>query len=327
MAEILVGSNSAINHKVFWRGVVTDADELPTIDVYDVTEDPAISPAIDPDVYITRIDAERSETDIGSYDLYLPLSLTNRKRELKVVWRYTVDGNQVEKSHKVFVVTPYTDIPQAIGALGLGYDPSDPNYRSYDEVAAAERYARKVIENYTGQQFNLYDDMHVVYGDGSDSLRLPFKINQLHELYEGDILLVDTINEINNWNYATQISESGFGVRINRASMLDNTVYTANGYIPPSITDTSNGVFRKGVAYRVQGRYGWDYVPDEVELACIELMRDFFSKDRTWRQKYIHSVQSFDWHFEYNTGAFIGTGNIYVDQILLPYVLTQMVVI
>jgi hypothetical protein len=56
-------------------------------------------------------------------------------------------------------------------------------------------------------------------------------------------------------------------------------------------------------------------------------MRDYFSKDRKWREKYLAGVQSFDWNFKYNTGAFVGTGNLYVDQILLPYVLTQMVVI
>jgi hypothetical protein len=30
-----------------------------------------------------------------------------------------------------------------------------------------------------------------------------------------------------------EISESGYGIRINRAGMLDNTVYVANGMVPP----------------------------------------------------------------------------------------------
>jgi hypothetical protein len=211
--------------------------------------------------------------------------------------------------------------------LGASSDSSDPYYKSYEELMMAERYARKVIENYTGQYFYLYDDLHIVYGDGADSLRLPFRINALHELYENDILLIDTINDINNWSYDTIISESKFGIRINKANMLDNTVYTANGMVPPSINDTSSGVFRSRSVYKVQGRYGWDSVPDDVELATIELMKDYFSKDKLWRNKYIRSVQSFDWNFEYNTSAFVGTGNLYVDQLLLPYVLTQMVVI
>jgi hypothetical protein len=59
----------------------------------------------------------------------------------------------------------------------------------------------------------------------------------------------------------------------------------------------------------------------------IELMKDFFSKDKEWRNKYIKSIQTFDWQFEYDTSSFTGTGNNYVDQLLLTYVINKMVVI
>lgn len=325
--EVYVGSNPVIKHKIYWHHQIVDADSLPTVKVYDVTSDPAITPAINPETLLTTLTAVKSEVDPGTYEVYLPQEYTDRNRELKLHWEMIVQGDGIFKDHQVFVVTPYADLAQAVDILGVSSDSSDPYYKSYEELMMAERYARKVIENYTGQSFYLYDDLHMVYGDGADSLRLPFKINAIHELYENDILLLDTINEINNWNYETIISESQFGIRINRANMLDNTVYTANGMVPPSINDTHGGVFRSGSVYKVQGRFGWDKVPDDVEVAAIELMKDYFSKDKLWRNKYIHSVQSFDWHFEYNTGAFLGTGNLYVDQLLLPYVLTQMVVI
>jgi len=324
--EILIGSNSPINHKIFWKGALTDADSLPIVKVYDVTEDPAISPSISPATELASLTSEKSETDPGTYNVYLPLSLTNRNRQLKLVWQYNVESTAATKTHSIFVVQPYADIAQAMDSLGVSADPSDPSYKTYAELCAAERWARKVIENYTGQQFYLYDDLHTVYGAGTDVLPLPYKLDTLHELYQNDILLVDTINDINNWSYDVQISETGFGIRINKASMIDNTVYTANGMVPPTIND-STGMFSKNTVYRVQGRYGWDYVPDEVELSCIELMKDYFSKDKEWRNKYLTNVQTFDWQFEYNQESYRGTGNVYVDQILLSYVLTQMVVI
>jgi hypothetical protein len=231
------------------------------------------------------------------------------------------------KDHKVFVQTPYTDMSQAVDSLGLGSDYSDPNSKSYLELCNAERYARKLIEAYTGQQFYLYDDVQIVYGSGSDVLPLPYKISELHELYQNDILLLDNLNDIDNWNYTTVISESGFGLRINRATMLDNTIYVANGMVPPTINDTYGGAFYNGATYRVQGTFGWDEVPDEVDLACVELMKDYFSKDKVWRNKYMKSIQTFDWQFEYNSGTYSGTGNLYVDQLLLPYVINKMVVI
>lgn len=327
MAEVYLNSNFPVKTKIFYAGEVVDADGSVTAQIYDITEDPAIIPNIDPGTLITQLVATKSEEDIGTYKIVFPFALTERQRKFKLRWNYAVGSEIVHHYSTVDVITPYIELADAIEDLGFGNDPSDPNNKSYHELIMAEKWARKVIENYTGQSFYLYNDLHIVYGDNSDSLRLPYKINALHELYQNDILLVDNINEINNWNYETQISESGFGIRVNRASMLDNTVYTANGMVPPSINDTYGGVFVNGSVYRVQGVYGWDRVPDEVNEACIHLMRDYFSKDKAWRQKYIHSVQSFDWHFEYNTGAFLGTGNLYVDQILLPYVLTQMVVI
>jgi hypothetical protein len=325
--EILVGTNSPVKHKVYWKGSPRDADALPVVRVYDITEDPAITPAINPGTLITTLTPTKMETDIGVYEVYPPHSLTNRNKQLNLVWQYTVEGTTITKEHKLFVVTPYVDITQAGDVLRLGSDPSDPNYKSYFEIAEAERYARKIIENYTGQVFTLYDDLHIVYGAGADVLPLPFKLADLHELYENDILLLDNINNVNNWNYDTIISESGFGIRVNKATMLDNTVYVANGMVPPSVNYSTGGAFGKDSVYRVAGRYGWERVPDEVELAAIELMKDYFSKDKVWRDKYIKNISTFDWKFEYNAETYRGTGNVYVDQILLPYVINQMVVI
>jgi hypothetical protein len=176
--EVYVGSNPVIKHKIYWHHQITDADSLPTVKVYDVTSDPAIYPLISPTTLLTTLTSIKSEVDPGSYEVYLPQEFTNRNRELKLRWEMIVDGDGIFKEHSVFVRTPYVDLAQAVDAIGISSDSSDPNYKSYDELAAAERYARKIIENYTGQSFYLYDDdLHVVYGDGADSLRLPYKIN------------------------------------------------------------------------------------------------------------------------------------------------------
>ena len=325
--EILVGSNSPITHKVFWQGQLTDADSLPIVKVYDITEDPAITPAINPGTILATIIPVKSETDIGTYSVYIPFNLSDRQKQLRVSWTYQVNGEEINKSHKVYVQTPYTDMSQAIDELGLGSDYSDPNSKSYFELASAERYARKIIEDYTGQKFYLHDDVKVVYGSGSDILPLPERIAEIHELYQNDIMLVNKLSGLDNWNYDTIISESGFGIRVNRANMLDNTVYTANGMIPPTINDTWGGAFSRGSTYRVTGRFGWEEVPDEVDMACVQLMGHFFDKDRYWKDQYLKSVQTFDWKFEYSSDVNRGTGCAYSDKLLSSYVLNQMVVI
>jgi hypothetical protein len=321
MAEILTKSQSPVTHQVFWNGDVAVPSAPPTVKLYDVTLDPAILPLVNPTHLLTTLTSVADENNLGSYLVNVPYQYTDRNRTLRLRWEYTVDGTAVIRDQEVFVVTPYVDFANACACLEISTDSSDPNYKSYRDLIRAEKYARKQIEQYTGQKFYLYDDLYVVHGYDSDTLPLPARIFDLHELYANDILLLDTINDIDNWNYPVEISESGYGIRVNRAGLLDNTVYTANGMVPPTIHD-SYGIFRSGVSYRVQGRFGWEKVPDNVELATFELMKDYFSKDTVWKNKYVKSISTFDWDFEYTGDAYTGTGNSYADNLLADYVLT-----
>ena len=323
MAEILINSQSPITHKVFWNGDVANADAIPTVGLYDVTMDPTISPAITPTTLLTTLTPSIDESNPGTYIVNVPYQYTNRNRTLRLSWNYTVNGTAVKKEDEVYVITPYVDFNHAQD-MGFSTDSSDPGYKSYKELIMAEKYARKQIDQYTGQNFYLEDETYIVYGHDSDILPLPSRIAELYQLYSNDILLLDNIEEINNWNFDVIISESGYGIRINRANMLDNTVYTANGMVPPSINDYS-GIFKSGVPYKVYGRFGWAKVPDNVELAAIELMKDYFSKDTMWRNKYVKNISTFDWDFEYTGDAYTGTGNAYADNLLADYVLTTKV--
>lgn len=53
-----------------------------------------------------------------------------------------------------------------------------------------------------------------------------------------------------------------------------------NGMVPPTINDTFNGVFSQNVKYKVEGEFGWSKVPDQVKLAAVELMKDYFLKTK-----------------------------------------------
>jgi hypothetical protein len=326
MAEILINTQSPVTHQVFWNGEVMALDSLPVVKIYDVTVDPAINPLINPTTPLQTLNTYADENNPGTYSVNIPYEYTSRNRTLRLEWYYTVDLTSIVRSQEVFVVTPYVDFGNACGCLGISTDSSDPNYKSYRDLIRAEKYARKIIEDYTGQKFYLYDDVDVVYGYGSNVLPITDKIYDLHELYEGGTLIFDKFNDINSWNYPIDISETGYGIKVNLSDALDNTVYVANGMVPPSIHD-SYSIFKTGVEYKVQGRFGWEKVPDNVELAAIELMKDYFSKDIVWRNKYIKNISTFDWDFEYSGNVYTGTGNAYADALLADYVLTTKVAI
>lgn len=327
MAEIYKDQTSPIKTKIFWGGEIRNADEDVIATVYDITEDSTLSPTVSPSTIQITQTATKLEEDEGSYQIILPLSYCLRNRKFKIVWSYEIDGN--EASHTTFtdVVTPYVSLSEVFEDLNYGTDASDPNHKTYHDLQMAEKYARKLIEAYTTQFFYLYDDVQVVYGHGSDILPLPFKINEIHELYENDVLLVDNINETNNWIYTPIVSESSFGIRVNRNDLMDNMVYTSNGLVPPSINDRGyHGAFKKDSKYVVAGRFGWSSVPDNVEEACITLIDQFFQRDKEWRNKYVKSISAFDMKFEFMEDAHRGTGSLYADQLLAPYVLNSLVV-
>jgi hypothetical protein len=326
MAEIYKDQTSPIKTKIFWAGEIVDADDdLVTATIYDITQDITISPTVNPANVLLTLSATKLETDIGTYQVVIPFQYCQRNRKFKIVWSYEVGGVEASHTYYADVVTPYANMTDILQELNIGTDPSDPNHKTYHELQMAEKYARKLIEEYCNQSFYLYDDAEIAYGSGSDVLALPYRIHQIHKLYENDVLVIDNINSENNWIFEPVISESNFGIRVNRQDLLDNVTYTANGLIPPSINDRGySGAFRENFRYVVSGRFGWPTVPDNVEEACLILIQQYFDKDTAWRNKYVKSISTFDWKFDYTSDAHSGTGNLYADQLLSTYVISGM---
>lgn len=328
MAEIYKGSNGQVSTKLFYNGEAINPSPSIVVDLYDITEDPLIkTPPILPTQLLETITAISSDTDFGVYSIDLPYGYSQRDRKFKLNWRYTYKGIPHVHTTYLDVVTPYISIQEAIEDLNIGSDPNDPNYVSYHELRMAEKYARKQVEYYTGQKFSLFDDTITVMGNDSDTLPLTRKLHQLHTLHVNDQILIDNLEGINNLGYVIEPTTSGFGIKINQASLLDNDTYIANGMVPPTIYDPNPNIFKRNKHYDVYARFGWEDVPDEVEQATIEIMRSYFSKDRAWRDRYVNKISTTDWDFEFSSDAFSGTGSAYADKLLLDYVVTQMVVV
>ena len=323
MAEVYVNSTTPVKIKTFYNGEVVDIPGQVLVDIYDVTKSHISSNT--QTLLFQDIVATKLETDPGTYSVSIPYNTSSYTRNLKLYWKYNLGGSHHSQYSYVDVVAPYCNLNEAIEDLNISTDSSDPNYKSYHELQMAEKYARKVVEDFTGQEFYLYQDTIAVYGSDSDILPLPKKIDEIYRIYANDILLVDkTITpEINNWGLQPIVSETGFAIRINRAALLDNSVYIANGMVPPSINDVAlSTVFHKDVRYKIIGKFGWNDVPDEVEQATIQLMGHFFAKDRLWADRYLKNISTFDWDFEYSEEAYRGTGCAYADKLLTEYVMS-----
>ena len=138
MAEVFINSNDPISTKIFYRGQIVDADDDVEVNVYDITQDISISPLVNQANPIASLTAVKDETNLGSYSVFLPTSVTNRNKRLKVDWSYSVDGDEFQHTTFANVVTPYCNFAEAIEDLNIGTDPSDPNYKTYANLQSAE---------------------------------------------------------------------------------------------------------------------------------------------------------------------------------------------
>jgi hypothetical protein len=327
MAEIYQNTSTAATTKLYVKGEAITPSSSVVVKFYDITEDPVISPQISPSTIVATVTAEANEVDLGSFSVYLPAQHTARTRKFKLVWDWQYNSVAYSNTTYLDVVSPYVDIQEAAQEMGLGSDANDPNHKTYQELKLAERYARNLIEGHTGQKFYLHDDYFYSIGNDSDTLPLTKKVNRLHKLHANDQLLIDNINNVNNLGLVVENTVSGFGIKINQFSGVDDDVYIANGMVPPSINDASPNIFRRSKQYKVYARFGWDYVPNEVRDATVELMKMYFAKDRVWRDRYVKKISTTDWDFEYSSEAFSGTGSSYADKLLADYVITQMVLV
>ena len=82
MAEILKNTYTPVYHQVFWKGNAVDADSLPTVNIYDITTDPEQE---DPGLsqLLTTVISEKDEVNIGSYAVYIPLSIAGSNKTLR----------------------------------------------------------------------------------------------------------------------------------------------------------------------------------------------------------------------------------------------------
>jgi len=81
--------------------------------------------------------------------------------------------------------------------------------------------------------------------------------------------------------------------------------------------------FKEGVIYPISGVWGYEAVPESVKEAARLLVNDYACADSQYRDRYLTSMTAADWRIQFNSGAFVRTGNVRADQLLSEYVTTR----
>ncbi len=308
--ELYTGRTQKVYLDVYVSDELRDTDSLPQVNIYDLNTD----------VLIVAGTAAKESDDEGHYSFVVRDDFVMTDKMIKVVWTYSVDFNQMTTVDAYHVVTPYLSIHDVYTKLHFGREPGDANYVSYHEVREAEKFARFMIENFTGVNFGKQEKTVSAYGQDADVLFLGERIISYSVIKENNKLAIDTVNSINNFNFAVNITETNHALRIyseediNEGGMKD-------------IVYPHYGSFVQGYKYDITGVFGWKSVPEKVQTGALMLVRDYFSKDHIWRSRFVQSVSYGDTDMEFSKLAFRGTGNFYVDKLLEEYKSTNMAVI
>jgi hypothetical protein len=308
--ELYTGRTQTIYLDIYVNDELVEVTALPSVSIYDNKTDLLIVSGL----------AKKELNDEGHYSFEIRDDYLQIDRDIKAVWSYSYLGNTMSSIDTYSVVTPYLSISDTYTKLHLGREEGDQNYMPLYEVQQAEKFARFMIENYTGMSFGKHDKTITAYGQDADVLFLGEKVISISSLKENGNLVIDNNTSTNNFGYPIQVTETGFSIRIvstddiNEGGKMD-------------IVYPMKGTFYNGYRYELNGIFGWKFVPEKVQTAALMLMKDYFGKDNIWRARYVNSVSFGDTDMQFSKLAFRGTGNFYVDKLLDEYKSTNMAVI
>lgn len=309
--ELYTGLTQKIYFDVYIDDELTNSDSPPNVAIYDG----------DTDVLIMSGQAWPEADDEGHYSFVILDNFLMTDKTIKAVWTYFVNGNAMYATDYYSVVTPYVSISEAYRRLGAGREEGDQNHVPVHDMQYAEKFARFMVENYTGIKFGKYTKTVNAYGQDADVLYLGERIISYTSVKENGKLVIDTVNNINSFNYPIEITDTNHSLRI--VSVGDDI--NEGGKL--DIVYPSSGNFYGGYRYEVSGVFGWKFVPEKVQQAMLMLMKDYFGKDNIWRARFVQSVSFGDTDMEFSKLAFRGTGNFYADKLLDEFKSTNMAVI
>lgn len=296
MKQIYVGSTEKIYLNVFLDGQAIDADSLPTYSLTIVGSD---TPA--------RVGTAIAES-LGTYYFLTEFDEIDVEQTLRVEWTYIVSTDTYLREDYISVVTPYTNY--------IDLRDIAPANTSDLELENAELFARYVINNYTGQTFGKRIDNIKMHGNDRSVLVLPHRIVRMDSLSVENEVVWTRDPELNEFGRNLEITDTNYGIL---ATKFDE--------VPVWSTEPGSTVWSKNRWYTINGLYGWEAVPDEVEYCARLLADDYFCKETAWKKRFVEQINASDWRVVFNQKQFQGTGNFFADQILSKFKSIGMVLV
>jgi len=271
-------------------------------------------------VYFEAYDLDTEEfiqsgaaTTSGSsiYSITFTADSTSYDRNIKLEIITTSSAGAYSEIQNVSLIRPYASVERI---LDLADIPATASANT-SLLTKLERKARLSLNAFIGNSFYKLKKDVTVYGNNLDVLTLPENIYRVDKVYEDDLLVYERNNSTIQLEYPIEIADSRTRIKIVNSSLKSKEVAES----PIFSVFYYEGVFKKDHSYRIDGIWGWDYVPADIEQATALLVEDYLCNDFNIRNKNIAELSNDSYDIKYGSDFATGTGNLTVDNLIAHY--------
>jgi len=228
----------------------------------------------------------------------------------QAVFSYDVSGETYSQSQYINVYTPYITSSEFFA----NHPELENNFQvNFDSI---EKRTRSIINTYCGQSFDFFPEKSfIIDGYNHKNLHLPMPITTLRKVTmnygDADQEVIHDYSDatLNNIEKVRQPFnfESSFFLR------YKGTV------IQSSSSRLIGSKFKNGSDYKVEGDFGWRYVPENVKQAADLIIADLMNDDSEYRRHGITNISMDTTSFTMIPNFYESTGNIEADVLLMDY--------
>lgn len=208
-------------------------------------------------------------------------------------------SNNIVLSAGIDVVKPYCDITTVKAKLGV----------NTAQAIEAEKVARRIIESEAGS-FQFVRKLKEVIGMGIDYLPIDERIVNLYQLSENNEIIFVQGDD----------SYDQYKISVDKSSIvLDDEIQNKVEYTKVWRDRNYAVTFCPGCDYLIDGSFGYQVIPSDIQEACEILMQDLVQGNTRYFSRNIVEFDNQEFKIKFAPGSSAGTGNLIVDKLLIKY--------
>lgn len=257
------------------------------------------------------------EADLVSgttFNIVLDQEVSQYDRKLKIELQIIDASSYTEDEIYASVIRPYATTAELAEHAGLTIVNSSPGFGEITaaELIKLERKARLYINSKIRDDFTFRYKTIGTLGQGSDVLVLNQRIESFDKITKDDEVVYDTTSD-------PEINLLDFPLAVTNGKTSLKVVWEGENIIEWSDTSVINsaGFFERNSLYLVRGEYGWKYIPNDINLATLELVNDMLCSDFNYKNRGVKSIKNDAYTVEFLPGN--GIGSVLVESLIAQY--------